>query len=100
MPTAIVLAGNKFFPGFGDWYLGKTGYESQMTDELEDPQRPNNLWEPLPGDFGAHGEFDERGPYEVSPQFWATRHRKWLAAGLAATAMAGALLYSRGGRIQ
>lgn len=97
-PTAIVLLGNKFFPGFGDWYLGKTGYESQMTDEPEDPQRPHNLWKPLSGDYGPHGEDDQRA-YDASPQFWATRHRDWLAAaGLAAAAMAGALLYSRSGR--
>ena len=29
--TAIIIQGNKFFPAFGDWYLGKTGYQSQQT---------------------------------------------------------------------
>jgi hypothetical protein len=29
-----------------------------MTDEPEDPNRPHNLWEPLPGDHGARGRFD------------------------------------------
>jgi hypothetical protein len=31
-----------------------------MTDEAEDPDRPNNLWEPVAGDHGAHGRFDDR----------------------------------------
>src|ERR687888_877616 len=42
--TEAVLAGNAVAPGLGDWYLGRTGYESQMTDEPEDPNRPNNLY--------------------------------------------------------
>src|SRR5881227_288395 len=31
--TSIVVWANKFVPGFGDWYLGKTGYKSQQTNE-------------------------------------------------------------------
>lgn len=60
MTTVTVVLGNKLFPGWGDKYLGKTGYDSQMTDEPEDPNRPDNLWSPVPGDHGAHGTFDER----------------------------------------
>ena len=57
--TTKAIVGNSFFPGYGDTYLADHGYE-QMTDEPEDPQRPHNLWEPLPGDHGAHGRFDAR----------------------------------------
>jgi NAD(P)-dependent dehydrogenase (short-subunit alcohol dehydrogenase family) len=74
MITDIVLLGNKLLPGFGDWYLAKTGYESQMTDEPEDPDRPNNLWHPLPGDAGAHGRFDRRA-HASSKQWWLTKNR-------------------------
>jgi hypothetical protein len=76
--TDVVLAGNAVMPGVGDWYLGKTGYQSQMTDEPEDPNRPNNLYEPLPGDWGAHGRFDAKA-YEDSEQWWATKNRLLLA---------------------
>jgi len=31
-----------------------------MTDEPEDRGPPDNLWAPVPGDFGAHGVFDDR----------------------------------------
>lgn len=58
--NSLFIWGNKFFPGIGDWYLARTGYDSQQTDEPRDPERPHNLWEPVPGDFGAHGSFDAR----------------------------------------
>jgi NAD(P)-dependent dehydrogenase (short-subunit alcohol dehydrogenase family) len=58
--TSEVIIGNAFFPGLGDWYLAKNGYDAQQTDEPELPNRPNNLWEPLPGDHGAHGRFDDQ----------------------------------------
>ena len=79
----VVLAGNAVLPGVGDWYLGKTGYDSQMTDEPEDPNRPHNLYEPLPGDWGAHGRFDAKA-YDDSEQWWATKNRLLLAVAGAA----------------
>lgn len=80
--SAVVITGNKLLPGLGDWYLAKTGYDSQQTDEPVDPNRPNNLYEPVPGDHGAHGDFDEKS-HGKSPQFWSTRHRTaLLAAGI------------------
>ena len=85
--TAVVLLGNKLFPGFGDRYLGKTGYDAQQTEEPVNPDRPDNLWEPLPSEFGTHGAFDERA-HPRSLQLWATTHRGTLlaGAGIAATA--------------
>ena len=94
--TDVVLAGNAVAPGFGDYYLGKTGYDSQMTEEPEEPGRPDDLYEPLPGDRGAHGRFDDRAS-ESSQQWWVTRNRGWLALG--GLALAGlALLRTSGGR--
>ncbi len=58
--TVKVILGNKVFPGWGDEYLAEHGFDSQMTDEPKDPNRPHNLWEPVPGDHGAHGRFDDR----------------------------------------
>jgi len=90
-PTVKAIVGNKLVPGVGDWYLARTGYESQQTDEPADPDRPNNLWEPLPGDHGAHGVFDRRAT-DWSAQLWATTHRGLLA--LAGVGAAG-LLYAK-----
>ncbi len=82
IPTVVAIEGNKVLPGLGDRYLGETGYDSQMTDQPADPNRPDNLWAPLPGDYGAHGTFGPRA-HKRSVQLWATMHRPWLLwAGL------------------
>lgn len=53
--------GNKFFPGLGDRYLARSGFESQQTDEPKDGLGQDNLFEPVPGtEFAAHGRFDSR----------------------------------------
>ncbi|HUP62049.1 MAG TPA: SDR family oxidoreductase [Thermoanaerobaculia bacterium] len=59
-PTTQAIIGNNLSPGIADAYLARVGYEGQQTGEPEDPHRPHNLWEPLPGDHGAHGRFDDR----------------------------------------
>lgn len=85
--TSLFLWGNKFFPLFGDWYLSRTAYKSQQTNQPEDPNRPNNLWEPVPGDHGAHGDFDDQAKDE-SLQLWATTEGRWVGAGLGAAGAA------------
>src|SRR5205823_7736774 len=59
-PTAAAIWGNKVASGLLDRYLAMTGYDSQQTDRPADPNRPDNLWQPLPGDHGAHGRFADR----------------------------------------
>lgn len=89
-PTTKAIVGNAFFPGYGDTYLADHGY-AQMTDEPEDPRRPHNLWEPLPGDHGAHGRFDAQAK-ETDWYTEANLHRRgvvFLAAILAGAAVAG-----------
>src|SRR5213596_3202930 len=66
-PSVAVIVGNKFAPGLLDRYLADTGYDSQQYDGPEDPDRVHNLWQPVPGDHGAHGAFDARAK-ECSPQ--------------------------------
>ncbi|MDT7687437.1 MAG: hypothetical protein QOE46_196 [Acidobacteriota bacterium] len=85
-PTVKAIVGNKVAPGFADWYLAQTGYDAQQTQEPVAPDRRDNLWEPLPGDHGARGSFDERSS-DKSPQLWAATHR-----GLFALAGFGAIL--------
>ncbi|MGH7929498.1 MAG: SDR family oxidoreductase [Candidatus Binatia bacterium] len=84
-PTVKAIVGNKIAPRIADGYLARMGYSSQQTDEPVEPGRRDNLWEPLPGDHGAHGSFDERSS-DFSVQMWMSKNRKWLAlAGLALT---------------
>jgi short-subunit dehydrogenase len=74
-PTIAAIVGNKIAPWFADFVLAKNGYKGQQTDEPEDANRKNNLYEPLPGDHGAHGPFEEQATY-FSPQLWVSVHRK------------------------
>lgn len=59
-PATKAIVGNNFAPGYADRYLAKHGFDAQMIDQPEDPNRPNNLWEPVDADrdHGAHGVFD------------------------------------------
>ena len=93
LPTVEAIVGNKIAPGLLDRYLGKTGFASQQTAVLEDPDRPNNLWEPVKGDHGAHGTFGGQA-HEHSWELRASLARRWLVAGLAVIT-AGYLLASR-----
>jgi short-subunit dehydrogenase len=90
-PTVAVIQAQKFFPGLLDLYLGKNGYESQQYDGPADPNRPDNLWKPLPGDWGAHGEFDDRA-HKRSWQSTLNLNRRWIGLGLLAVGVAAALL--------
>ena len=81
--TVKAIFGNKLVPSLADDYLARTGYDSQQHDGPEDPNRPDNLWQPVPGDHGAHGTFDKRA-HSFSMELWLESHAKWLAlaAGL------------------
>lgn len=88
-PTVKAIVGNKIAPRFADWYLARNGYEAQQTDQPAQADRPNNLWEPLAGDHGAHGDFDARSS-DYSLQLWANKNRTWLA--LAGLTLAGVVI--------
>lgn len=89
MPTVIAVLGNRVAPWLGDWYLARTGYDGQQTNERRDPNQPDNLYEPVDDtrDFGAHGAFDQQAA-SWSPQLWATLNRRWI--GLASLGLASA----------
>ena len=93
-PTLEAIVGNKIAPGLLDHYLGRTGYKAHQTDEPENPSRPNNLWEPVPGDHGAHGTFSHRA-HDHSREVWADLHRGWLVAAVGMLASAAYYFYGR-----
>ena len=93
-PTTKAVIGNNFVPGYADWYLGKTGYDGQQTAEPEDPARPHNLWQPLPGDHGAHGRFDERAS-KTSVQLELNLRRGAILVAGAAGVVVGLILSAR-----
>jgi NAD(P)-dependent dehydrogenase (short-subunit alcohol dehydrogenase family) len=87
-PTLGVVLAEKFVPRLLDRYLARTGIAGQQGPQPIPADRPNNLWHPVPGPYAAHGTFGEHA-WTRSPEFWATRNRAWLWAGVG---VAGALL--------
>jgi NAD(P)-dependent dehydrogenase (short-subunit alcohol dehydrogenase family) len=55
-----LLWGQKLSPRAGDLVLLRDGWKGQTTGEPEPEDAPDNLWETIPGDPGAHGRFDDR----------------------------------------
>ncbi|MFC4989283.1 SDR family oxidoreductase [Saliphagus infecundisoli] len=84
--TVKAILGNRLIPRRLDNYLASGGYDSQLTDEPVAPDRKHNLYEPVAGDFGAHGPFDDQA-HDYSYQLQASMHRRLLAllVGLLAT---------------
>jgi NAD(P)-dependent dehydrogenase (short-subunit alcohol dehydrogenase family) len=84
-PTVIAIEANKLAPALADYYLGRTGFDSQQTQEPVSKDRPDNLFEPVPGDFGAHGVFGQQAHEEAATT--------WLAQHKGTTALAGAAVF-------
>ncbi len=89
--TVATILGNRVAGGLLDRYLARTNYQAQQRDQRADPGQPANLWEPAPGDPGAHGDFDAQAhPHSV--QAVANRYKTAvlgafaLAAGAAVAA--------------
>jgi NAD(P)-dependent dehydrogenase (short-subunit alcohol dehydrogenase family) len=90
------ILGQKLAPGLVDRYLAKTGYDAQQTDLPVDPNRPDNLFDTVPGDHGARGPFEAESS-TWSAQLWARMHSGVVAATGVAVA-AGALAASAIGK--
>ena len=91
--TTATVTVNKFIPGLLDRYLAGTGYESQQTDRAIESDRPDNLFEPHPGDFGSRGEFDDRARDRAWG--WRPAARRTLVAAVAVGAAAVSLVARR-----
>jgi short-subunit dehydrogenase len=88
VPAVKAIVGNKVIPGALDHYLARAAFQGQQTNQPRDPEQPDNLWQPVAREFGAHGRFDNQAR-RFCPQLWATRHRSWLGAlGAALAALA------------
>ncbi|HEY6892228.1 MAG TPA: SDR family oxidoreductase [Solirubrobacter sp.] len=87
--TVQAILGNKIAPWVADRYLARTAISGQQVDDLPvAPDRPDNLYEPLPARAATHGIFNDQA-CSRSPQLWAATHRPVVAAGLSTTAAVG-----------
>ena len=71
--TAVVIAGNKFAPASATGIWARR-LRSQQYDGQADPNRPNNLYEPVDEerDHGAHGDFDSRAMWSATRFGWTS----------------------------
>lgn len=95
--TVGLILGTRVAGRFLDWYLAKNAWEGQFAPGSDAPPTPPNLYEPVPGDHGAHGAFDDRARGE-SLQTWAIRHRAPLYAAASAAASAAVVGVIAGAR--
>jgi short-subunit dehydrogenase len=72
--TVVSVMGQKILPGLLDYYLGRTGYQSQQDSDPVEAGRQDNLFAPVPGNYGAHGRFDKRAANR-SAALWLNMHR-------------------------
>jgi NAD(P)-dependent dehydrogenase (short-subunit alcohol dehydrogenase family) len=82
-PAVRTILADKIAPGGLDLVLGRIGYREQQLDEPVAADRQSNLFEAAPGDWAAHGRFDDRAR-ERSLLLWANLHRGWLGIVLGA----------------
>ncbi|HEX5314841.1 MAG TPA: SDR family oxidoreductase [Gammaproteobacteria bacterium] len=71
-PAVKAIWANKFIPGILDRML-VSAIAGQQTDQSEDANRPFNLYDPVAGDTGAHGRFDDESRTR-SLELWFATH--------------------------
>ena len=89
-PTLQAIWGDRLASPLLDRYLARTAVDGQQSDQPVSPDRKDNLYEPVKGDHGAHGSFDE-GARKSSAQLWITKNRLPLAIGGGIMALAAAV---------
>jgi NAD(P)-dependent dehydrogenase (short-subunit alcohol dehydrogenase family) len=94
--TVGTILGNRLFPALLDRYLGRTGVKSQQTDKDPHGMIGDNLFTPVAGDHGAHGDFDDRAhPHSV--QVWLSERRRAVTATVLMAGAGAALVARRAG---
>lgn len=89
-----LLWGQKLSPRAGDLVLLRNGWKGQSTGEPKPVDSPDNLWETIPVDAGAHGRFDDRAKASSAWTDARLRLGKTGSVGLfGLSALAGAIGY-------
>ena len=92
--TVGTVVANKVVPGLLERYVARTGYDGQQTAQAAEGDRPDNLWEPVEGEWAARGVFgDQARDHSLQLELSLRRHA---VAGLAAAAVTlGGFLLAR-----
>lgn len=100
-PTVEAIVADRMASPLLDHYLAATGIDGQQDAEPVEPDRRDNLYEPVPGDHGAHGRFDAVAR-KHSPQLWMTMHRAGVGVAVSLAMLgvaAGMSALGRRGRV-
>jgi hypothetical protein len=89
-PTFKAIIGNKLAPWYADWVLSRNGFDGQQTGEPVDPNRKDNVWEPVHEDRGAYGNFGAIA-HKKSFTLWVSLNRN-LVRGVAGILAIGLVL--------
>lgn len=86
--TVKAILANRIAPALIDRYLARAGYAGQLTDEPLKRNAAGNLFDPVPGEYGAHCRFDDEARRH-SWEMCTDRHRSvfWGFAALSAMAI-------------
>jgi NAD(P)-dependent dehydrogenase (short-subunit alcohol dehydrogenase family) len=88
--TVEAILANRLAPSLADRYLARTAFSGQQISDMPvSADRPDNLFEPVPGMAATHGMFDDQAKVR-SPQLWAATHRAAVAGAVAGAVAAGA----------
>ena len=89
IPTVYTVLGSKFAPWIAERYLARTAVEGQQTESPPDARnKKGNLMRAARARPRAHGPFDEKA-HAHSAQWWLSRHRAAIGAGLGVVALLG-----------
>lgn len=88
------ILGSMAAPGYVDHQLAEMGYAGQQSEEPAEPGRPDNLFEPVPGDFGTRGRFGAQAWPEALEANGETFRRSLVAAAVALPALASVIGYA------
>lgn len=89
-----LLLGAMAAPGYIDHRLADMGYAGQQSDEPDRPGRTDNLFAPVPGDFGARGRFGAQAMAQALQANGETFRRSLVAAAVALPALASVIGYA------
>lgn len=93
-PVIAAILADKVISSFFDRYLARNAVEKQYEERSVVATRRDNLFEPVPGDHGAHGRFSDQASGHA-PLLWASMNRGWIAAALGLIAAAALISSSR-----
>jgi short-subunit dehydrogenase len=88
--SAAIIFANKLSAWVLDRYLARTAVEGQQSQEPIEPDRRDNLFAPVPGNYAAEGDFGNEA-HRISIQLKGAIHRNWIALAVAGFGLSAAL---------